>query len=120
MDIVIADDSAMIRERLVRMLSEVEGVSIIGQAEDGEAALEEILKHRPELVILDIRMPKANGIEVLERIKTELPDTSVIMLTAFPYPPYKEKSLAAGADYFLDKANEFEAVREIIEGFGKS
>jgi YesN/AraC family two-component response regulator len=107
----------MIRERLVRMLSEVAGISIIGQAGDGQEALESIRKLKPKLVILDIRMPKENGIEVLKKVKAELPDTSVIMLTAFPYPPYKEKSIEAGADYFLDKATEFEAVREIIESF---
>jgi DNA-binding response OmpR family regulator len=66
-------------------------------------------------VILDIRMPGGNGIQVLEAIKTSTAAPVVIMLTAFPYPQYRKKCLEVGADYFLDKTTEFERVVEVLE-----
>jgi YesN/AraC family two-component response regulator len=70
---------------------------------------------RPDVVILDIRMPENNGIQVLEAIKKSAAAPVVIMLTAFPYPQYRKKCLEAGAEYFFDKATEFEQVAEVLK-----
>jgi len=110
-----ADDSALVRERLAALISEIEGLEVVGQAGSAPEALEGIQRLRPDAVILDIRMPGNNGIQVLEAIKKSTAAPVVIMLTAFPYPQYRKKCLEAGAEYFFDKATEFEQVAEVLK-----
>jgi YesN/AraC family two-component response regulator len=113
--VFIADDSALVRERLAALISEIEGAEVVGQAGDAPEAFEGIQHLRPDVVILDIRMPENNGIQVLEAIKKSAAAPVVIMLTAFPYPQYRKKCLEAGAEYFFDKATEFEQVTEVLK-----
>jgi len=115
MKVFIADDSAVVRERVEEMLSELPEIEIIGQAEDGIQAKNLIEKLNPDVVILDIRMPRRNGIEVLQKIKKNNPALIVIMLTNYPYPQYRKKCMKAGADYFFDKTTEFEKVTEVLK-----
>ena len=116
MRVLIADDSTLVRERLVDLISEIEGVELVGQAGDGREALKAIARLKPDAVILDIRMPEGNGIQALEAIKKNSADSPIIiMLTAFPYPQYRQKCLAAGADYFFDKSTEFDRVTLVLE-----
>jgi len=113
--VFIADDSALVRERLAELISEIEGMEVVGQAGDAPEALEAIQHLRPDVVILDIRMPGHNGIHVLEAIKKSPAAPVVIMLTAFPYPQYRKKCLEVGAEYFFDKATEFEHVAQVVK-----
>jgi DNA-binding NarL/FixJ family response regulator len=113
--VLIADDSSLLRERIGEMISEIEGVELIGQAGDAQAALEAIRRLKPHVAILDIRMPKGSGIRVLAQVKGEPSPPIVIMFTAFPYPQYRQKCLEAGADYFFDKASEFERLAGLLE-----
>jgi len=115
MKVFIADDSAVFRERMIEMLSELPEIEIIGQAKDGIQATNLITKLNPDVVILDIRMPKGNGIDMLQNIKKNNPALIVIMLTNYPYPQYRKKCMKAGADYFFDKSAEFEKVTEVLE-----
>ncbi len=115
MKVFIADDSQVIRERLSALLSDIEGIEVIGEAQDGFEARDGILTLKPDVVILDIRMPGRNGIDVLRDIKESNPDIMVIILTNYPYPQYRRRCMEKGADYFFDKSNEFEKVIEIIE-----
>ncbi len=113
--VFIADDSALVRESLAALISEIEGVEVVGQSGDAREALEGIQRLRPDVVILDIRMPGNNGIQVLEAIKKSTAAPVVIMLTALPYPQYRKKCLEAGAEYFFDKASEFEQVAKVLK-----
>jgi DNA-binding NarL/FixJ family response regulator len=113
--VFIADDSTLVRERLDALISEIEGVEVVGQAGDAREALDAIQHLRPDAVILDIRMPGNNGIQVLEAIKKKNVAPVVIVLTAFPYPQYRKKCLEVGAEYFFDKATEFECVAQVVE-----
>jgi len=115
MKIFIADDSAVVRERLIEMLSELPGIEIIGQAQDGLEATNLIKKLNPDVVILDIRMPRENGIDVLQNIKRDKQAPIVIMLTNYPYPQYRKKCMEAGADFFFEKSTEFEKVMEVVK-----
>ncbi len=112
--VFIADDSDFIRERLPEMLSQLSGVEVIGQAEDGIEAVKSILTLSPDVVILDIRMPGKGGIEVLKEVKKHKPSTVIIILTNYPYPQYKKKCLEAGADFFLDKSVDFDQLPDIL------
>ena len=117
MRVFIVDDSAMLRDRLVTMLSEVSEVQLIGQAADPTEAMAAIGTLKPDAVVLDIQMPGGSGITVLQHIKKKNdPAPVVMMLTNFPYRQYRKRCLEAGADYFLDKSTEFDRVREILQG----
>jgi DNA-binding NarL/FixJ family response regulator len=115
MRIFIADDSEMLRVRLVKMLSEIEGIEIIGQAQDSLGAIESIQNLNPHVVILDIRMPQGNGIEVLEAIKKNNQPPKVIIFTNYPYPQYRKRYMDAGADFFFNKSTEFEKLVDTVK-----
>ena len=113
--VFIADDSAFIRERLPDMLAEITGVEVIGQAADGIEAVNSVGKLKPDIVVLDIRMPGKNGMEVLQEIKKFEPAPCVIILTNYPYPQYRKKCLDMGADYFFDKSTDFDRLFSVIK-----
>ncbi len=115
MKVFIADDSEVVCERLTIMLSELPGIEITGQAKDVGESIESIRRLHPDVVILDIRMPGGSGIDVLEDIKKTNAAPVVIVLTNYPYPQYRKKCMALGAEYFFDKATEFEKVTEVLE-----
>ena len=115
MKVFIAEDSILIRERLKDMLSELQGIEIIGEAGDANEAIKEISQLNPDVVILDIRMPGGNGIGVLEHIDKTGPVPMVIMLTNYPYPRYRKRCMDLGADFFFDKSTEFEKVTEVLQ-----
>jgi DNA-binding NarL/FixJ family response regulator len=112
--VAIADDSAVIRERLMQKLSQLEGIQMAWQAHNASEAIAAFQRHKPEVAILDIQMPDRSGIEVLAHIKKESPQTTVIMLTNYPLQPFRKSCLQAGADYFFDKSTEFEKVIEVL------
>jgi len=115
LNVVIADDSPLVRERLAVLLSELDGIDLVGQAGTGDETLQAVERLKPDVLILDLHMPGNNGMEVLEAIKRGGAGPVVIVLTAFPYPQYRERCLKAGAEYFFDKASEFEEVSEALQ-----
>lgn len=120
--VFIVDDSKALRERLVNMLSEIDGIEIVGEARNAAEAIAGVRSLKPRVVILDIQMPGGNGIEVLKIIKQESPAPIVMMLTNHSYAQYREKCMQLGADYFLDKAKDFgkltEIFQDLIEQYG--
>jgi DNA-binding NarL/FixJ family response regulator len=115
MKVFIVDDSALVRERIITMISEHPGIEITGQAENAQEAINSIRKLKPDVAILDIRMPGGNGIEVLRNIKKNNSAPTVIILTNYPYPQYRKKCIEAGADFFFDKSTEFHKIIEVIK-----
>lgn len=118
MDVYIVEDSASIRERLVDMLGDIEGVTVVGEADTPHAALEGILRTRPDSVVLDIHLVGGTGIEVLRQGHLRSPGTVFIVLTNHPNAQYRRVCMEAGAAYFFDKSSEIAKVREVIEGLG--
>jgi len=114
MKILIADDSAVVRERLISLLTDLHGIEIVGQAEDAMEARNMAEKLRPDVAILDLRMPKGSGADVLYDIKKLNPAPKVIMLTNYPHPENRKKCMDGGADYFFDKSNEFQKVVSVL------
>ncbi|MFH1490826.1 MAG: response regulator [Pseudomonadota bacterium] len=115
MKVLTVDDSAAIRERLKTMISEIPGAELVGEAEDGLGAIEEMKRLNPDIVLLDIKMGGMNGIGTVERIRDYGLTATVIMFTNYDYPQYRKKCMALGADYFFKKSTEFEKLREVIE-----
>lgn len=113
--VLIADDSDVFRSRLVNLLSDNPSIGIVGEARDGTGAAVLIEKYKPDVVILDIRMPRETGFEVLKQVKKSKSAPIVIMLTNYPYKQYKEKCLQDGADYFFDKATEFWRIPGVLK-----
>ena len=100
--VFIADDSFLVRERLLGMLSNFEELEVVGQAENAAAAMDEIQRLQPDAVVLDIHMPSPDqaglvqsGFDVLERIKSESPATFVTILSNYYYSQYRDKCVAA-------------------------
>ena len=117
MRVFLVDDSAVVRERLRAMLSELAEIEIIGEAQNPPEATSSIEKLKPDAVILDIRMPGGSGIDVLQDIKKDNQAPMVIVLTNYPYPQYRRKCMDAGADFFFDKSNEFDKIAEVFKQF---
>ena len=119
MRLFIADDSEILRERLVEILSEIESVEIVGQKGDTIKAIEAIERLKPDLVILDIQMPGGNGIRVLEKLKKMEAPPVVFMFTNFTYLQYRKRCFDSGADYFFYKSTEFEKLIDVIRESAK-
>jgi DNA-binding NarL/FixJ family response regulator len=115
MKILIADDSSVVRERLKNLLTDVQGIEVVGQAEDALEARNLVEKLRPDVAILDLRMPKGSGADVLLDIKKLNPTPLVIMLTNYPHPENRKKCMERGADYFFDKSTEFQKVLSVLK-----
>lgn len=113
MRVFIADDSEVVRMRLSTMLEDIPGVELGGAAETVDQAIEAIHHDRPEVVIVDLYMP-GNGVNLIERLKSEEPARPVIVLTNYPYPQYRRRCLQAGADFFFDKSTELLAVADVL------
>jgi DNA-binding NarL/FixJ family response regulator len=114
MTVFIADDSDPVRERLIAMLSEIDGAEVIGEARNYDEAVESIRSLKPHVVILDIQMPGGSGIDVLKNIKQDGRPPVVLMLTNHTSPQHREKCMEWGADFFLDKSREFESLTSIF------
>jgi DNA-binding NarL/FixJ family response regulator len=114
MRLFIADDSDMIRSNLTKKLSEIDGIEVVGEAQDSSDAVEAVERLKPDVAILDIRMPKGDGILALRTIKKNKYPPKVIMYTNYPYPQYRKMCLAAGADYFFDKSTEYRELTGVL------
>jgi DNA-binding NarL/FixJ family response regulator len=117
-NVFIVEDSVSIRERLVGMLGKIDGVSVVGEADTPQAAVEGILRTRPDSVVLDIQLIGGSGIDVLREARPQVPSTVFIVLTNHPNPQYRRICMEAGAAYFFDKNTEIAKVREVITALG--
>jgi DNA-binding NarL/FixJ family response regulator len=119
MRVLIVDDSKIVCERLQQMLINIADVEIVGQANNGQDAVASISESKPDVVILDIRLPGLSGINVLKDIRAKKLPIRVIMLTNYPYPQYRKKCEELGADYFFDKVAEIEEIPKVIAELAK-
>jgi len=120
MRVLIVDDSKIVCERLQQMLMHIADVEIVGPAHNAKDAIKSISKLKPDVVILDIRLPGLSGIDVLKDIRDKKLPILVIMLTNYPYPQYRKKCEEMGADYFFDKVAEIEEIPNVIEELAKN
>lgn len=118
--IIIAEDHALMREGTRHILEQYPGLEVVGEAADGQQALEIMERTKPDVAILDIRMPELNGIEVVRRMKNCCPDTKALILTAYDDDDYIFALVEAGASGYLLKtasAKELaDSVRTVYSG----
>jgi len=110
--VLIADDSAAFRNAFGLFLDRLPQVEVVGTAEDGEHALTLVASLRPDLVLMDMKMPRLNGLQATRKIRAEFPDVRVIMISLHDSEELKAASVAAGADRFIPKLS----LREELPG----
>lgn len=117
--LLIADDHAVVRAGLRSMTADSE-VEIVAEAADGSEAFSLAAEHRPDVVMLDVRMPNSDGITCLGRLRTEMPELSVLMFSAYDNPTYIARAVALGAAGYLVKSASREeilsALRRVAAG----
>src|SRR3990170_3544412 len=118
--ILLADDHHMVRAGIRQLLEGAGDLQVIAEAGDGEEAQALIQKHKPDVAVRDIQMPKASGIEVTRWVRAHLPEVGILILTAYDDEPYVMAVLQAGANGYVlktAKADELiQAVRDVNEG----
>jgi len=118
--IVIADDHGLVRQGVRGMLAREEGLEVVGEAEDGREAVEICSRLRPDLVLMDVRMPQMDGLAATREIKQGHPETSVLMVTMQENPDYLLEAVKAGAAGYVMKGSPnsqiMNSIRRVLEG----
>jgi DNA-binding NarL/FixJ family response regulator len=113
--IILADDHRIFRKGLKSLLSEKENIEVLAEADNGDEALEAARKYKPEIVIMDIAMPKMDGIEATRQIRERFPDTEVVVLSMHAKKAYIDQVLKAGAKGYVLKDSDEENLLSAIE-----
>ncbi|MCX7828409.1 MAG: response regulator transcription factor [Thermanaerothrix sp.] len=112
--VIVADDHPLTMEGLKALLAREADISILGEYSDGESALRGIEEHKPQVALLDIRMPGLDGVEVAKRVTQMRLKTACLMLTSYDAKPYVAASLKAGAKGYVLKSSPPEVICEAI------
>jgi DNA-binding NarL/FixJ family response regulator len=108
--VLIVDPQTLFRAALVRLLDDDERVKVVGEARDGLEAIEKVSSLKPDIVLMDIRMPNLDGIEATRQIVATHPDLKVLILTSFEADSYVIQALKAGASGYMLKDSQADAV----------
>jgi DNA-binding NarL/FixJ family response regulator len=118
--VVLADDHPVVRGGLRALLETLDGFEVVGEAADGEAAVRQVQLARPDVVLMDVRMPSVDGVEAARRIRDATPETAVLMLTMYDDDATVFTAMQAGARGYLLKGAEQEeivaAIRAVAAG----
>ncbi|MEU4740008.1 response regulator transcription factor [Actinosynnema sp. NPDC023658] len=118
--VVLADDQALVRAGFRLLLDTEDGFEVVGEAGDGAEAVRQAREHRPDVVVMDIRMPGTDGLVATRQVCAELPEVKVLVLTTFNVDEYVFEALRAGASGFLlkdtDPVELLHALRVVSEG----
>ncbi|MGW5261328.1 response regulator transcription factor [Microbispora sp. NPDC004025] len=112
--VLVVDDQAVVRDGLVLLLGLLPEIEVVGSAADGEAALRLVADERPDVVLMDLRMPRMDGVEATRRIRTGFPDTQVVVLTTYTDDESVFAALRAGARGFLTKSADAEEIARAV------
>lgn len=117
--IFLADDQYLILESIKAILKHEPEIEIVGTAQDGHSAISQVLQLEPDLVLIDIEMPKMNGIVATKYICENMPDTRVIVLTSHKKPSYVSAALRAGASGYLLKDTLIQDLKQTIHSLAR-
>ncbi len=115
MRVLVADDHSLFRDGLVSLL-EAADFTVVGQAGDGQSAVEQAMTLRPDLILLDLHMPIMNGLEALRQIRVKLPETQIVMLTVSDDENNLLEAIKAGANGYLLKHLNSQAFLKALDG----
>jgi DNA-binding NarL/FixJ family response regulator len=113
--LLVVDDSLLLREKLCFSLGCIEGIVIAGKAASVSSGIEAFRAIQPDVVILDLQIPGGTGIDVLEVIMRERPETRVAVYTNHPLPQLRAKCEAIGAEWFFDKTQDSKKLRRMLQ-----
>ncbi|MEW6671850.1 MAG: response regulator transcription factor [Thermodesulfobacteriota bacterium] len=118
--IMVVDDHTVIREALVALINSEEDLQVIGEAQDGKSAIKMAIDKKPDLILMDLSMPKMNGFDAIKEIRRLYPDTKIMALTVHTSEQFIHAALQAGANGYISKnASQFDlilALRKILKG----
>ena len=115
MRVVVVDDQTVVREGLVTLLETLSGIEVVGSASDGQAAIDLVSEVNPDVVLMDLRMPRVDGVEATRRIRADHPDTQVVVLTTYADEESIVGALRAGAIGYLTKDAGRDHIRRALE-----
>lgn len=115
MKIIVVEDSDALRNLYCSIVSEIDGLSLVGNFAGAAQAIAAIRRDRPDIVLLDIQLGDGSGIEVMQAVANESPQSKVIVASNFADPTYQRYFADAGAYAFFDKSHELRAVRTTLE-----
>jgi DNA-binding NarL/FixJ family response regulator len=113
--VIVVDDQTVVREGLVTSLETMQGIEVVGSASDGEEAVELVAAVSPEVVLMDLRMPGVDGVEATRRIRSDHPETQVVVLTTYADDESIVGALRAGAIGYLTKDAGRDHIRRALE-----
>lgn len=114
MELLIVDDHAEYIERVIELISGERELKYISTANTYADAVRVIEQKKPHIILLDVNLPDKSGIDLLRYIKQQKIIARIVMITNQATPYYKKQCLALGADYFLDKSNDFEMISTVV------
>jgi len=118
--ILLVEDHAMVREGVRHLLELEDDLEVVGEAQDGRQAIAQVKKINPDVVVMDIAMPRLNGLEAARKILLAAPHTKILLLSAYGDDAYAHKALECGAKGFILKQSQIhilsEGIREISRG----
>lgn len=112
--VVVADDQTVVREGVTLLLGLTDDIEVVAAAADGEQAVEAVLRHRPDVALLDLRMPRVDGVEAAARLREGAPETKVVVLTTYADDASILAALRAGAIGYLTKDAPGEEIEKAI------
>lgn len=112
--VVLADDERLLRLAMAALLSLDGTIEVVEEAQDGAAALEATLRHRPDVLVIDLEMPRMDGLEAVESILRDLPTQTILMLTRHARPGVLRRALKLGVRGFMSKSADPEAIADVI------
>ena len=113
--VVVADDQTVVRDGLVTLLKLLPGIDVVAAASDGEEAVRLVAEHNPDVLLVDLRMPKCDGVEATRRVRTDHPGTEVVVLTTYSDDDSVLSALRAGARGFLTKDADAESIGRALQ-----
>lgn len=112
--VVLADDEVLLRKALGALLPLEGDITVLAEAEDGEAAVRAVAEHKPDVLVIDLEMPGVDGLAAVERIRAERPEQVILMLTRHARPGVLRKALRLGVQGFVSKAAEPAQIASVV------